>query len=88
MIPMKPFDQAWQLLKSYSPFSHLRPGTEGYFPRAHRDLSDKMPPPRGGRFYQRASRPTPPAENHAAQTNQMPADSEDYMDEFKQRYSE
>ena len=98
---MQPFDQAWQLLKSYSPFPHLRPSTGGYFPRAHRDLSSKMPPPRGGRFFQREPRPTPPAENHAALANlsdeelkQMAAESErihreemqrEYMDDLERR---
>ena len=89
---MQPFEHAWQLLKSYSPFSHLRPGTEGYSPHAHRDLAEATeytrPPLRGGPFYQRMARPTPPPENYAHRTGQIPASSEEYMEELKQGNSE
>ena len=84
---MRPFDRAWMVLKNNPRIPEFK-----YFPSAHRDLAEATeytrPPLRGGPFYLRMERPPTPPENYAAQTNQMPADSKDYMNEFKQRYGE
>ena len=84
---MQPFDRAWMILKNKSHIPEFK-----YFPREHRALARAMeytqPPLRGGPFYQRMARPTAPPENYAHRTGQIPASSEEYMEELKQGNSE
>mgnify|MGYP003113907776 CR=1 FL=1 len=84
---MQPFDRAWMVLKNNPHIPEFK-----YFPRGHRALARAteyaQPPLRGGPFYLTMPRPTPPPENYAHRTEQMPASSEEYMEELKQGNSE
>ena len=80
---MRPIDNAWMILKNKSHIPEFK-----YFPSEHRALARAteytQPPLRGGPFYLRMPRPTPPPENYAHRTGQIPADSKEYMEQLKQ----